>query len=200
MKPARSDRGLESTLALVVGLNLSYFGIELAVALAIGSLSLLADSLDFLEDLALNALVLAALRLSPALRARLGMALAGLLILPAAAMLVTLARKFAAPVAPAPLPLSLTGLGALVVNTASALVLARVRDRAGSLTRAAFLSARNDVAANVAIIVAGGVTALWPTIWPDVVVGLGIAVLNADSARDIFQAARREIRRAKGLD
>jgi Co/Zn/Cd efflux system component len=195
-----SDRRFRSTLWLVVGLNLAYFGIEFAVALAIGSVSLFADSVDFLEDIALNGLVLAALRLSPLARARLGMGLAGLLILPAGAMLITLVQKFMAamPVPPAPLPLALTGLGALAVNTTCAFLLARVRDRAGSLTRAGFLSARNDAVANVAIIAAGGVTALWPSIWPDIVVGLGIAALNADSAWDVLRAARREYRSVRG--
>ncbi len=190
------DRRFVSTLWLVVGLNLAYFGIEFAVALSIGSVSLFADSVDFLEDMALNGLVLAALRLSPLARARLGMGLAGLLLLPAGAMLLTLVHKFTAPVPPAPLPLSLTGSGALLINTASALCLARVRDRAGSLTRAAFLSARNDAFANLAIIAAGGVTALWPSIWPDIVVGLGIAALNAGAAREVFTAAQREHRAA----
>jgi Co/Zn/Cd efflux system component len=38
------------------------------------------------------------------------------------------------------------------VNLTCALMLARYRTHGGSLTRAAFLSARNDVLANVAII------------------------------------------------
>ncbi|WP_231873557.1 hypothetical protein [Acetobacter tropicalis] len=68
---------------------------------------------------------------------------------------------------------------------------------AGSLTRAAFLSARNDVLANIAIIVAGLVTAfLWHAAWPDLLVGLGIAAMNADAAREVWQAARNEHRAA----
>jgi hypothetical protein len=50
----------------------------------------------------------------------------------------------------------------------------------GSLTKAAFLSARNDVLANVAIVAAGLVTAYTFSIWPDLIVGLGIAVINVD--------------------
>lgn len=94
--------------------------------------------------------------------------------------------------------MSLTGLGAFAVNIACTLILARVKNRSGSLTRAAFLSARNDVIGNIAIVAAGGATALWPSIWPDMVVGLGIAALNADSARDVLSAARREHRAAAG--
>jgi len=38
-----------------------YFGLELAVALAIGSVSLFADSIDFLEDASVNLLIMVAL-------------------------------------------------------------------------------------------------------------------------------------------
>jgi Co/Zn/Cd efflux system component len=72
-------------------------------------------------------------------------------------------------------------------------MLARFRAHSGSLTRAAFLSARNDVLANIAIIAAGLVTAyLWPSAWPDLIVGLGIAAMNADAAREVWMAAREE--------
>ena len=42
-------------------LNLGYFGVEFGVALTIGSVSLFADSIDFLEDAAVNGLILVAL-------------------------------------------------------------------------------------------------------------------------------------------
>lgn len=41
---------LRRVVRLVALLNLGYFGIEFAVALTIGSVSLFADSVDFLED------------------------------------------------------------------------------------------------------------------------------------------------------
>ncbi|HEY0146136.1 MAG TPA: cation transporter [Methylovirgula sp.] len=185
---------LQPTLRLVIALNLVFFVVEFIVAAKIGAVSLFADSVDFLEDTAMSMLVLAAMRLSPLTRARIGFALAGVLLLPVLAFFVTLGHKFfvAVPQAPEPAPFALTGLAALVVNASCALLLARVRNAAGSLTRAAFLSARNDMVANIAIMVAAGVTALRPSIWPDIVVGLSIAVLNADAAKEIWQAARRE--------
>lgn len=187
---------LRKTLGIVIALNLSFFVIEFGVAFAIGAVSLFADSVDFLEDTALSILVLGALRLSPLMRARLGFALSGVLLLPAVAMIVTLIHKFtaAAPHTPEAAPLALTGLAALSVNTTCALLLARVRNAAGSLTRAAFLSARNDALANIAIMAAAGATALWPSIWPDIVVGAGIAALNAGSAKEIWERARGEQR------
>src|SRR6266700_3458568 len=169
---------LRKVVILVASLNLAYFGIEFAVALAIGSVSLFADSVDFPEDTSVNFLIAVALGWSATWRARLGMALAGILLVPGAATLWMAWQKFMAPLPPAPLPLSVTGLGALIVNLSCAFLLVRFRARSGSLTRAAFLSARNDAVANVAIIAAGLVTAYTLSPWPDLIVGLGIFVIN----------------------
>ncbi len=194
---AVSDNALRRTVLAVALANLGYFGIEFAVALTIGSVSLFADSVDFLEDASVNLLIILALGWSAKARARVGMALAAILLVPGLATLWTAWQKFSLPVAPSPLPLSLAGLGALAVNLSCALLLARFRHHGGSLTKAAFLSARNDALANVAIIAAGLVTAfVWRTAWPDLIVGLGIAALNADAAREVWQAARREHRAA----
>jgi Co/Zn/Cd efflux system component len=88
--------------------------------------------------------------------------------------------------------MSLTGLGALVINFICAFTLVRFRHHSGSLSSAAFLSARNDALANIAIMAAAGMTAIYPSNWPDLVVGLGISALNADAAKAVFKAARQE--------
>ena len=150
---------LRRAVFVVALLNLAYFGVEFAVALAIGSVSLFADSVDFLEDASINLLILIALRWSAPRRALLGMVLAGILLIPGFATLWTAWDKLLLPLPPAPVPLTLAGGGALAVNLTCAVILARYRRHAGSLTRAAFLSARNDAFANIAIIAAGLVTA-----------------------------------------
>ncbi len=187
-----TNASLRRVVIAVALLNLAYFGIEFSVALRIGSVSLFADSIDFLEDASVNLLILLALAWSATRRAHVGMVLAGVLLVPAIATVWALWHKFQVPTPPEPVPLSLTGLGALVVNLSCALMLARFRAHGGSLTRAAFLSARNDAFANVAIIAAGGITALTQSVWPDVVVGIGIALLNLDAAREVWEAARGE--------
>ena len=73
---------LRRAVILVAALNLAYFGVEFAVALAIGSVSLFADSVDFLEDASINLLIASALGWSAKNRGRLGMALAGILLVP----------------------------------------------------------------------------------------------------------------------
>lgn len=190
-----ANLGMRRAVRLVALLNLAYFGFEFAVAKAIGSVSLFADSVDFLEDASVNLLILLALGWSVRSRARVGMGLALILLVPGLATLWTAWTKFNVPVAPDPVPLTLAGLGALAVNLTCAFMLARHRHHSGSLTRAAFLSARNDAFANVAIIATGLVTAvLWHSAWPDIIVGLAIALMNADAAREIWEAAREEHR------
>ena len=192
MKAPAHLPALRRTVLIVALLNLAYFGVEFAVALAIGSVSLFADSADFLEDASVNILIGMALGWSLKARSRVGMALAEILLAPALALLWSLWGKFTNPLPPEPFALSLTGGGALVVNLSCAYMLAQFRAHSGSLTRAAFLSARNDAIANVAIIIAGIVTAYTLSVWPDVIVGLGIAAMNLDAAREVWGVAREE--------
>ncbi len=193
----QSVEGLRRAVAVVALLNLAYFGVEFSVALAIGSVSLFADSIDFLEDTAVNLLILIALGWSAQKRSVVGMMLAAILLAPGIATIWMAWQKFNLPIPPAPLPLSLAGLGALAVNLSCAFLLARFRSHGGSLSRAAFLSARNDAYANIAIIVAGLVTAATLSPWPDLVVGLSIFLINLDAAREVFVAARNENTAAK---
>jgi len=189
------EAALRRTVLIVALLNLAYFGVEFGVALTIGSVSLIADSVDFLEDTSVNLLIFFALAWAPLVRARVGMALAAILLIPALAFVWSLWSKFGTPVPPQAVPLSVTGLGALAVNLTCAFLLARFRSHGGSLVRAAFLSARNDAIANVAIIAAGLVTAfVWTSIWPDIIVGVAIAIMNIDAAREVWEAAREEHR------
>lgn len=189
-----STERLRRVVAIVALLNLAYFGVEFAVALHIGSVSLFADSADFFEDAAVNFLIFAALGWTAKHRSRVGMILAAVLLAPVVAFLWTLWTKLHAPNPPAAFPLTITGLGALAINLSSAFLLACYRDHAGSLTKAAFLSARNDAIANIAIIAAGLFTLRLPSVWPDVVVGCGIALMNLDAARAVWTTATDEHR------
>ncbi|MBW4039446.1 MAG: cation transporter [Acidobacteria bacterium] len=185
-------RSLRNTVLLVALLNLAYFAVEFTVARRIGSVSLFADSVDFLEDASLNTLIAVALGWGGRNRARLGIGLACILLVPGVATLWTAWDKIHAPLPPAPLFLSLTATGALLINLFCALLLVRFRRHSGSLTRAAFLSARNDAVANVAMIATAIVTVYTRSGWPDLIVGLGIAALNADAAHEVWSAARIE--------
>ncbi len=55
---------------------------------------------------------------------------------------------------------------------------------------AAWLSARNDALANLAIILVDILTIWFVPGWLDIIVGVGIGILNADAARAVWKAAR----------
>jgi Co/Zn/Cd efflux system component len=88
----------------------------------------------------------------------------------------------------------------VVVNLVSALVLVRHRRTGGSMGRAAFLSARNDVLVNLAIIAMGLVTWLTRSGWPDVVLGVVIVGIALHAAWEVWEAAGEERLLAKELD
>lgn len=184
-------------VSLVAILNLAYFGVEFIVALNIGSVSLFADSIDFLQDTSINLLILVALGWSAHKRSHVGMLLAGFLLIPGIATLWMAWNKIDLPIPPDPIFLSLTGAGALAVNILCTFILAAFRNHQSSFTKAAYLSARNDIIGNIAIIAAGLATAVMPSVWPDIIVGLGIFVINLGAAREVFLTAKKEHADAK---
>ncbi len=197
----QSDAGrLRRVVLVVAGLNLAYFFVEFTVALAAGSVSLLADSVDFLEDTAVNLLVFVALGWPLARRAVLGKAMALIILAPASVAGWHAVQRFSDPVAPDVGPVVLASLGAIVVNGTSAWLLVRVRHDGGSLTSAAFLSARNDVLVNVAVIAMALVTLATGSGWPDLVLGCAIILLALHAAHEVWELSEEERLAARALD
>jgi len=191
--PVGATGALRRTAFVVAALNLAYFVVEIVASRRIGSVALFADSADFLEDAAVNTLIVIALGWSLAARARLGFVLAAIALLPALAALWTALQKFLHGGVPEAGTLGLVGVGALLVNLACAALLARRRGDGGSLGRAAFLTARNDALGNLLVIGAGVVTGLWwHSYWPDMIAGVALFFLNLDAAKDVWEAARGE--------
>ena len=184
---------------LVALLNLAYCVIETIVALGIGSVSLFADSVDFFEDFAVNTLIALALGWSLKYRSVAGKVMAVIILLPAIAAVLQAVEKFQHPTAPAVGSLVITAGGAIVVNLLCTWLLAKWRHHGGSMTAAAFLAARNDVLANIAIIIVAGITALTHSGWPDIALGLLIVVLNVTAAKEVWEVAEDERLAAKAL-
>lgn len=190
----RMVEALKPVVARVAILNLSYFVIEFYFAQRFNSVALLSDSLDFIEDASVNILIFLAFSLAVIWRKRLSYIFALLLLLPGISFLYNAFHQIAHPVAPTGEGMSIVGLGALVVNLYCAIILNKFKDIKGGLAKAAYFSARNDAVSNILIIIAGFVTLFWISAIPDLIVGAVIFLMNADSARDILQAARAEHR------
>lgn len=192
--------GFRRAALTVALLNLGFFALEMVVALSIRSVSLLADSVDFLEDGAVNLLIFFATAWTLLTRSRVGRLLALVTFIPAIATVWIAIIKMLDPERPNPLVMGLTAGAALLVNLVAAALLVRHRHLSASIARAAWLSARNDAIANLAIIGVALVSVWLVTGWFDIVVGLGIAVLNASAARTVWRAARAERLDARSLE
>ncbi|WP_300078496.1 cation transporter [Propioniciclava sp.] len=192
-------RALQRAVLIVALLNLAYFFVEVGVAVGIGSVSLLADSVDFLEDTAVNLLIFVALGFTLRWRAVMGKVMAVIICVPALAAAVGVFAKALAPEPPDPVQLAITAGGAMVVNLGCALILARFRHAGGSMSTAAFLAARNDVLVNAAIIAMGALTWFTRSGWPDIVLGAIIVVLNVSAAKEVWEVAEEENLAAKAL-
>jgi Co/Zn/Cd efflux system component len=190
---------LRRVVLVVAAINLAYFFVEFTVALAAGSVALLADSVDFLEDASVNVLIAVALGWPLARRAVTGKAMALIILGPAGIAAWQAVRRFAEPVAPDVVPMVLASLGAIVVNGASAWLLAGVRRHGGSLSSAAFLSARNDVVVNVSIITMAVVTHWTTSGWPDLALGCLIILLAFHAASEVWELSEDERLAAKAL-
>ena len=191
-----SKQQLRRAVLWVAVLNAAYFGVEFVVGTSIRSVSLIADSIDFLEDSSINLLILVGLGMAARSRARMGSVLAIIIFIPGLAALVSAVDKFLHPAVPGVTAMSVTAFGALLTNGLAALILSRVRHHEGSLVTAAWLSARNDVLANVAII-AAALASLWiaSPAW-DIAVGLAIVVLNSDAAIQVWRRSRAALKSA----
>lgn len=188
---------LQHAVIFVSVANLLYFFVEFEVGRRINSVSLFADSIDFLEDAAVNLIVLLSLYLSFRVKQVVSVLLSCLLIVPIGAAFFTAWEKLLYPSLPLSWDLSTTAMGALLVNFVCALILAKVQHDGGSLSKAAFLSSRNDAYANLAMVMAGFVGTIWPSYWPDLLVGVAIAVINLDSAKEILQSVWLEKQQQK---
>jgi Co/Zn/Cd efflux system component len=179
---------IRNVVRIVAIANLTYFAVEFFFALRIGSVSLFADSIDFLEDASVNILIFIGLGWSLVARKRLSRFFALLLMIPAVSVVISTVYKINNPSAPSGEVISFVAFGALIVNFTCAFLLAKFRQNQQSLVLAAYLSARNDALANIAVITAGVVTMLWVSPIPDLIVGISIGMLNADAAVKVWRS------------
>lgn len=184
---------LRKTVLTVATLNLFYFVVEFYFGRLYDSVALIGDSIDFLEDASINILIALAIGWSLRKRQVVTYFLAILLLVPGVAFLWNAIHQILSPEIPVGEGMSVVGFGALIINVFCAFLIARHRSEEGGLVMAAFYSARNDAIANLFIIGAGFITVLTPSIWPDLIIGIAIFVMNADAAKEVIEASRKEV-------
>ncbi len=171
--------------ALII--NLAMFGVELAGGLSSGSVSLLADAVDFFGDAANYGISLLVLGMALTWRARaalfkgLTMGAFGIFVLGRAAW------SAASGTVPEPGTMGAIGALALLANVSVA--------REGDANmRSVWLCSRNDAIGNVAVMAAALGVFGTGSGWPDLAVAAVMGVLALTAARSVIQQARAELR------
>jgi cation diffusion facilitator family transporter len=184
-----------STLKAVLGINATMFAVEIAAGIAAGSVALVADSLDMLGDALVYGFSLYAV--TRGLREKAISALLKGGIMGAFGLIVLLQAGYRAlhPDAPVVALIGVIGALALVANgTCLALLW---RHRADDINmRSVWLCSRNDIIANVSVLIAAA--GVWATgsAWPDIIIGTALAVLFFRSSVQVIRDALRALRAA----
>jgi len=172
--------------------NAVMFAVELAAAVFSGSSALAADAADFLGDSANYALSLGAIALGGAWVSRVALLKGLAMSVYGVAVLAYAGWRAWLGVPPEPFTMGAVGLLALAVNLGVAAMLYRFREGDANM-RSVWLCTRNDVIANIAVLIAAAGVFGTGTVWPDVAVAAILAVLGLSSGRIVIRHARAEL-------
>ncbi len=179
-------------LRWVFALNAAMFFIEGFAGWIAGSSALMADSLDMLADALAYGTSLYVVQRGARAQAQAALFKGLLMGAMAAGVLLETLSSLGEPHPPLASVMGGIGLLALLVNTLCFGILWRARD--GNLNlRSAWLCSRNDMLANLAVLLAAGGVVLTGQAWPDTVVGLAIVLLFSHTAIHVTHAAWRAL-------
>jgi Co/Zn/Cd efflux system component len=190
----RSRQG--RVLWVVLAVNASMFFVEFGAGLAAGSSALLADSLDMLGDSFVYGFSLFVIHRSLAWRARAALLKGAIMVAFGVGVLLEVGFKFGSAVPPLVPAMAAIGTLALAANALCFALLWRHRADDINL-RSTWLCSRNDLIANGAVLAAAVLVAWSRSPWPDIVVGVGIAVLFLRTASVIFRESIAELGRTR---
>lgn len=179
-------------LKIVLCVNAVMFLAEFGAGLLAHSTALLADSVDMLGDAVVYGFSLYAVGRGALWQARSALLKGVIMAVFGVGVLAEVLYKLTKGVVPASDIMSLAGLIALAANVYCLVLLSRHRTDDVNM-RSAWLCSRNDVIANVSVLLAAGGVALTGSAWPDVMVGLAIGTMFGNSACRVIRDARRQL-------
>ncbi len=184
-------------LWIALWINAAMFGIELFSGWHSGSLSLLADSIDFAGDALNYGVSLAVLSAALAWRARAAVVKALCMMGFGALILGRAVWTMHTGTVPDSTTMGAVGLLALIANVAVAWMLYAFREGDANM-RSVWLCSRNDAIGNVLVMLAAAGVLGTGSGWPDLLVAAGMAALALHGGWQVMRQARREL--ADGQD
>lgn len=181
------------TLKLVLGINAVMFVVVAVFGLLSGSTALLADSLDNLGDALTYALSLYAVSRDERTKGWVAMFKAALILSAALFVIGQIAYKLLHPSVPVFEMMGGIGLLSLAANATCLAVLWKHRQEDVNMS-SVWECSRNDIASNIAVLLAAAGVWLFSAGWPDIVVGSLLAALFLRSALRVSRGALLAIR------
>lgn len=175
-----------NTLRLLLLINAVMFFAELALGIYAQSTGLIADSLDMFADAAVYGLALFAVGRAAKMKTQAAHFAGWLQLLLALGAIAEVIRRFIVGSDPESALMMGVGLLALLANVTCLAMIAKKRDRGAHMT-ASYIFSANDVIANLGVIVAGILVAWSGSPYPDLIIGIVIAVIVLNGARRILK-------------
>ena len=180
-------------LILVLAINAVMFLVEFGGGLWAGSASLMADSVDMLGDALVYGASFFVLTRSQSWKAGAAVLKGGIILFFGLGVLVQIGFKIAYGVPPASgLMLAFAGL-ALIANVTCLALLWRFRAQDVNMS-STFECSRNDVAANIGVLLAALLVGWLDSAWPDIAVAGVIALLFLRSSFSVLSQAIPQLR------
>ncbi|MEK7132760.1 MAG: cation diffusion facilitator family transporter [Patescibacteria group bacterium] len=173
--PAR-QKALRSVLWLALLINMGMFIVEFAGGILGNSNALLADSADMLSDTFVYGVSLWVLTGDHHTKAQVSLAKGVLMGILGLFVLGQAVYKILVPSLPEAGLIYVLGFVALIANIITALLLLRFRNDDRNV-KSAWLCSRNDVLGNAAVIAGGFLVLYFGSMWPDIIIGVGIALI-----------------------
>jgi cation diffusion facilitator family transporter len=189
------DPRYRKALWIALVLNAVMFAVELGASWSSGSVSLLADSIDFFGDAANYALSLAVLAMAAPVRSKAALFKAACMGGFGVFVLGKALWNLQSGATPEPGTMGLVGFAALVVNAGVALMLYRFRTGDANM-RSVWICSRNDALGNVAVMLAAAGVFGTGSAWPDLLVAGVMGALALTGAWTVLRHAREELREA----
>jgi len=187
------DPRYRKALWLALALNATMFVVETMSSWTSGSVSLLADAIDFLGDAGNYAITLAVLGMGIAARSRAALFKAACMGAFGVLVIARALWALAAGIAPEAATMGVVGAAALAVNAGVALMLYRFRSGDANM-RSVWICSRNDALGNLAVLLAALGVFGTGSVWPDVVVAGVMAGLALTGSSTVLRQARAELR------
>lgn len=184
-----------SVLRVLLAINAAMFVVEFIAGWLASSTALLGDSLDMLGDAIVYGFSLVVVARSLRWKAVSAGVKGGVMALFGLLVLLEAAAKLAWGGAPQPAAMAAVGAAALGANTVCLVLLSRHRGDDVNM-RSAWVCSRNDLIANASVLAAAALVAATESVWPDIIVGVGIALLFLRSSAGVLDDAARTFREA----